>query len=127
MIANTMARVCLGGVIAALMSASCEKASAGGEKTKAAGEKPGAARSAQTGFSFAVYGDSRSMMYLPYKKDEEAEARKLMVDMFALVLPEKVAASTVTKDVKLIYEPFEVGERGVDRLGLSHVDAGVLQ
>jgi hypothetical protein len=105
MIANTMARVCLVGVIAALMSASCEKASAGGEKTKAAGEKPGAARKAQTGFSFAVYGDSRSMMYLPYKKDEEAEARKLMVDMFDLVLPEKVAAATVTKHVKLTYDP----------------------
>ena len=37
------------------------------------------------GFSFAVYGDSRSMMYLPYKQDQEAEARKLMVDMFELV------------------------------------------
>lgn len=105
MIANTMARVCLVGVIAALMTASCGKASAGGEKTKAAGEKPGAARPAQTGFSFAVYGDSRSMMYLPYKKDEEAEARKLMVDMFDLVLPEKVAAATVTKHVKLTYDP----------------------
>src|SRR6478736_6005632 len=105
MIANTMARVCLVGAIAALISASCAKASAGGEKTKAAGEKPGAARKAQTGFSFAVYGDSRSMMYLPYKKDEEAEARKLMVDMFDLVLPAKVAPEVVAKDVKLIYDP----------------------
>ena len=25
-----------------------------------------------TGFSFAVYGDSRSMMYLPYKPEQEA-------------------------------------------------------
>ncbi len=45
------------------------------------------------------------MMYLPYKKNEEAEARRLMVDMFALVLPEKVAAAAVKKHVKLTYEP----------------------
>ena len=57
------------------------------------------------GFSFAVYGDSRSMMYLPYKSDQEADARQLMVDMFELVLPEKVAAEVVKKDVKLIYDP----------------------
>jgi Calcineurin-like phosphoesterase len=56
-------------------------------------------------FSFAVYGDSRSMMYLPYTKDQEADARKLMVDMFDLVLPEKVAEAVVNKDVKLIYDP----------------------
>jgi hypothetical protein len=31
-------------------------------------------------FSFAVYGDSRSMMYLPYKSDQREEAIKLMVD-----------------------------------------------
>ena len=37
-------------------------------------------RPTDSGFSFAVYGDSRSMMYLPYKSDQEAEARKLMVD-----------------------------------------------
>lgn len=57
------------------------------------------------GFSFAVYGDSRSMMYLPYREDQEAEARKLMVDMFELVLPVKVAPEVVAKDVKLIYDP----------------------
>jgi hypothetical protein len=43
------------------------------------------------GFSFAVYGDSRSMMYLPYKSNQREEAIKLMVDMFELVLPEKVS------------------------------------
>ncbi len=62
-------------------------------------------RPADFGFSFAVYGDSRSMMYLPYKSDQEAEARQLMVDMFELVLPEKIAAEVVKKDVKLIYDP----------------------
>ena len=48
-------------------------------------------RPADPGFSFAVYGDSRSMMYLPYKKEQEADARRLMIDMFELVLPEKVS------------------------------------
>jgi hypothetical protein len=56
-------------------------------------------------FSFAVYGDSRSMMYLPYKSDQREEAIKLMVEIFALVLPEKVADEVVRKDVKLTYDP----------------------
>ena len=47
-------------------------------------------RSGNSAFSFAVYGDSRSMMYLPYRSDQEKEARQLMVDMFELVLPSKV-------------------------------------
>jgi hypothetical protein len=51
-------------------------------------------------FSFAVYGDSRSMMYLPYKSDQEADARQLMVDMFDLVLPEKVSAEVIKKAKK---------------------------
>jgi predicted phosphohydrolase len=60
---------------------------------------------AGSAFSFAVYGDSRSMMYLPYKSDQEAEARQLMVDIFSLVLPEKVSEAVIKKDVKLIYDP----------------------
>jgi hypothetical protein len=60
---------------------------------------------AGSAFSFAVYGDSRSMMYLPYKSDQEADARQLMVDIFSLVLPEKVSEEVVKKDVKLIYDP----------------------
>jgi hypothetical protein len=65
---------------------------------------------AKSGFSFAVYGDSRPMMYLPNKADQEAEARQLMVDMFALVLPVRVADEVVKdevvkKDVNLIYDP----------------------
>jgi hypothetical protein len=63
------------------------------------------APAAKSGVSFAVYGDSRPMMYLPYKADQEAEARQLLVDMFALVLPLKVADEVVKKDVKLIYDP----------------------
>jgi hypothetical protein len=60
---------------------------------------------APTGFSFAVYGDSRSMMYLPYHANEEAEAHKLMVDLFSLVFPEKVSQALVDKHVKLTYDP----------------------
>ena len=60
---------------------------------------------AQSGFSFAIYGDSRSMMYLPYKLDQREEATKLLVDMFNLVLPEKVSEEVVKRDVKLIYDP----------------------
>jgi hypothetical protein len=56
-------------------------------------------------FSFAVYGDSRTMMNLPYKADQQADATKLMVDMFNLVLPEKVSEEVVAKDVKLTYDP----------------------
>jgi hypothetical protein len=62
-------------------------------------------RPSDSGFSFAVYGDSRSMMYLPYRSDQEKEARQLMVDMFELVLPSKMAAAVVEKDVKLTYDP----------------------
>ena len=64
-----------------------------------------ARRGANAAFSFAVYGDSRSMMYLPYKADQREEAIKLMVDMFELVLPEKVSEEVVRRDVKLIYDP----------------------
>src|SRR5216683_5648047 len=57
------------------------------------------------GFSFAVYGDSRSMFYLPYRSDQEAEARQLMVQMFELVFPANIAKEVVKRDVKLIYDP----------------------
>jgi hypothetical protein len=45
------------------------------------------------------------MMYLPGKSDQKAEATELLVDMFDLVLPEKIAKEVVAKDVKLIYDP----------------------
>ena len=59
----------------------------------------------KSGFSFAAYGDSRTMMYLPSKSDQEAEATKLMVELFNLVLPEKIAEEVVRKNVKLTYDP----------------------
>jgi hypothetical protein len=58
-----------------------------------------------SGFSFAVYGDSRSMMYLPYKADQEPEARQVMAEVFELVLPPDRAKELVKKHVKLIYDP----------------------
>src|SRR5262245_39336506 len=74
------------------------------EPAAVAEESPATKQSA-SGFSFAVYGDSRSMMYLPYMETQKDEATNAMVDMFGLVLPEKVAAGVVKKDVKLIYDP----------------------
>jgi hypothetical protein len=61
-------------------------------------------RSAEPGFSFAVVGDSRPMMYLP-TKDGKPELTKLFVEMFGLVMPERVAEAVVAKDVKMIFDP----------------------
>jgi hypothetical protein len=44
---------------------------AGSATAQTAQQVPGPADS---GFSFAVYGDSRSMMYLPSKSDQKEEA-----------------------------------------------------
>jgi hypothetical protein len=57
-----------------------------------------------SGFSFVAYGDSRPMMYLPYKQGQP-ELHKLFLDLFGLVLPEKVAEAVVKKDVKMIFDP----------------------
>jgi hypothetical protein len=64
-----------------------------------------AASASQRGFSFAVYGDSRTMMFLPYRAAEKAVATNYMVDVFKLAFPEKVAQEVVAKEVKLIYDP----------------------
>src|SRR5262249_33501073 len=62
-----------------------------------------AQQQAASNFSFAVYGDSRPMMYLPYKQGEP-EINKLFLDLFGLVLPEKVAEAVVKKDVETIFD-----------------------
>ena len=64
--------------------------------------------SAASGFSFAAYGDSRTMMYLP-PKDGKPDLTRLFVEMFGLVLPEKVAEEVVKKDVKLIFDEVKTG------------------
>ena len=56
-------------------------------------------------FSFAVYGDSRTMMYLPYKEGQEEKIHKQLVDVFALALGEKTAEAVVKKYVKLEFDP----------------------
>jgi hypothetical protein len=63
-----------------------------------------ATEEAQPGFSFAAYGDSRPMMYLPYKEGQP-ELNKLFLDLFGLVLPEKVAEAVVKRGVKMIFDP----------------------
>jgi hypothetical protein len=89
--------VALVGAIAALLLAGCGRSAPAKDRAKA--EESGA------GFAFDIYGDSRSMMYLPYKANQKAEARQLMVDMFELVLPAKVSQEMVNKHVKLTYDP----------------------
>ncbi len=56
------------------------------------------------GFSFAACGDSRPMMYLP-SKDGRPDLVKLFVEMFGLVMPERVAEEVVKRDVKMIFDP----------------------
>jgi hypothetical protein len=55
-------------------------------------------------FSFAVCGDSRPMMYLPYNQGKP-DLVKLFVEMFGLVMPERVAEAVVKRDVKMIFDP----------------------
>jgi hypothetical protein len=68
------------------------------------GSANNAAAQQASGFQFVVYGDSRPMMYLPSSSNQSGEATKLLIEMFALVLPEKVAEEVVTRDVKLTYD-----------------------
>ena len=59
---------------------------------------------ASGGVSFAACGDSRPMMYLPYK-DGKPDLVMLFVEMFGLVMPERVAEEVVKRDVKMIFDP----------------------
>jgi hypothetical protein len=64
-----------------------------------------AALAADSGFSFAVCGDARTMIYVPYKADRDAEARHLLAGMFNLVMPQKAAEDLVAKAIQLKYDP----------------------
>ena len=44
------------------------------------------------------------MMYLPLKEGQP-DLNKFFVEMFGLVMPEKVAEAVVAKDVKMIFDP----------------------
>jgi hypothetical protein len=59
---------------------------------------------ASDGFSFAAYGDSRPMMYLP-SKEGDPDLNQLFVEMFGLVMPEKIAEEVVKRDVKVTFDP----------------------
>ena len=65
---------------------------------------PGAPLRTGAGFSFAAVGDTRPMMYLPLKEGQP-DLSKFFVEMFGLVMPEKVAEAVVAKDVKMIFDP----------------------
>src|SRR5262245_11859773 len=56
------------------------------------------------GFSFAACGDTRPMMYLPYKEGNPDLVR-MFVEMFGLAMPERVAEEVVKRDVKLTFDP----------------------
>ncbi len=62
---------------------------------------------AQTGdaFSFVMYGDSRTMMYLPYKQGDEAKIYKALLEVFELAMPATMAEGVLKKDVKLTFDP----------------------
>jgi len=60
--------------------------------------------SAQGGFSFAAVGDTRPMMYLP-EASGEPNLVKLFVEMFGLVMPERVAEEVVKKYVRMTFDP----------------------
>ena len=63
-----------------------------------------ASASPKAGFSFAAYGDSRPMMYLP-SKEGNPDLTQLFVEMFGLVMPEKIAEEVVKRDVKVTFDP----------------------
>lgn len=89
-------RLLLGG-IAALPT--LPMLAAGARAQTAAAPQP-----AGNGFSFAAVGDTRPMMYLP----EDAggpDLVKLFVEMFGLVMPERIAEEVVKRDVKMIFDP----------------------
>src|SRR4029453_7261142 len=61
-------------------------------------------RPSDSAFSFAAVGDTRPMMYLPLKQGQP-DLSKFFVEMFGLVMPEKVAEAVVARDVKMIFDP----------------------
>jgi predicted phosphohydrolase len=67
---------------------------------------PAAAKAQPTagGFSFACCGDTRPMMYLPYKEGNPDLVR-MFVEMFGLAMPERVAEEVVKRDVRLTFDP----------------------
>src|SRR5206468_2126303 len=69
----------------------------------ASAEKSTAAKKPASGFSFAAYGDTRPMMYLP-ENAGEPDLVKLFVEMFGLVMPDRVAEEVVKKYVRMTFD-----------------------
>jgi hypothetical protein len=64
-----------------------------------------AAQTTEAAFSFAAYGDARTMIYVPYNQDQDAEARHCLAGMFNLVMPQKAAEDLVAKSIQMRYDP----------------------
>lgn len=94
----------LGSLRGLLVAALVVLASTVGAQNASSVDKGKAAGKADAGFSFVIYGDSRPMMYLPLKEGQP-DVNKLFVEMFGLVMPEKVAEEVVKRDVKLTFDP----------------------
>jgi hypothetical protein len=60
--------------------------------------------SAQGSFSFVAVGDTRPMMYLPPSAGEP-DLVKFFVEMFGLVMPDRVAEEVVKKYVRMTFDP----------------------
>ncbi|MFA6075587.1 MAG: metallophosphoesterase [Negativicutes bacterium] len=70
---------------------------ANGNAAKSNGSEPG--------FSFVVYGDSRTEMYLPYKEDEQNKIYDRSFDLFQLFMADNVAKEMIKDYVKLKFDP----------------------
>jgi len=99
-----LGRLVLKSMRAMLVAAVAALPLTGNAQNISATDKSNAASKAESGFSFIAYGDSRPMMYLPLKEGQP-DINKLFVEMFGLVMPEKVAEEVVKRDVKLTFDP----------------------
>src|ERR1700740_2505560 len=63
------------------------------------------------GFSFAAVGDIRPMMYLPLKEGQP-DLSKFFVEMFGLVMPEKLAEDVVAEGCE---DDLRSGHKGPDQ------------
>ena len=90
-------RLLLGG-LAALPTLPTLASAGAGAQTAAASQPAGA------GFSFAAVGDTRPMMYQP-ENAGEPDLVKLFVEMFGLVMPDRVAEEVVKKYVRMTFDP----------------------
>lgn len=60
---------------------------------------------AESGFTFAAYGDSRPMFHLPNKEDGQPDLAKIFVESFGLIMSEQQAEELVKRSVKATYDP----------------------